>query len=115
MSASPQAPTTAHSEADSPWLEPPGAGRALGIGVAIGVIASFIASAGLLLANGQSVGAAIGLGAFVAIWGGLGFGGMVGGVIWASSLESNAAHDATARSETGPSADQAADQTAHAA
>jgi hypothetical protein len=115
MTASPQAPVTTPSEADSPWLEPPGAGRALGIGVTIGVIASFVASAGLLLASGQSVGAAIGLGAFVAIWGGLGFGGMVGGVIWASRLESEAAHDAIARSETGPPADQAVDQTVHAA
>lgn len=62
-------------------------GKALTIGVAIGVAVSFFGVGGAFLAAGQGWGAAIGMGAFVAFWGGLGFGVMVGGVVWATQAE----------------------------
>ncbi len=57
-------------------------GKALTIGVLIGVAVSFIGVGGAFLAGGQGWGPALGMGAFVAAWGGLGFGVMVGGVVW---------------------------------
>ncbi len=73
------------------WKESPGFGRALTIGVTIGAIASFLAVGGGILLAGQGVAAAIGLGLFTAFWGGLGFGAMIAGVVWATRLEA-AAH-----------------------
>lgn len=69
------------------WENPPGMARALTIGVAIGVLVSFFGVGAVLLLMGEGWGAAIGMGLFVAAWGGLGFGGMLGGVIWASRVE----------------------------
>ena len=40
-----------------------------------------------LLVGGSGAGAAVGLGLFIAFWGGLGFGTMVGGVTWVSQHE----------------------------
>ena len=85
--------TTLPVDPDSPWLEAPGIGKALARGVAVGIVISFLGVGAVLLAAGQSIGAALAMGAFVAIWGGLGFGGMVGGVVWANRLEQQAAHD----------------------
>lgn len=62
-------------------------GSPLLTGVIVGVVVSFVVVTGGLLATGQGVGASLGLGAFVAFWGGLGFGGMVGGVVWATREE----------------------------
>ncbi len=72
------------------WLEPPGMAKALTIGVAVGVAVSFFGVGGAFLAAGQPWTTAIGMGVFVAMWGGLGFGGMLGGVIWASGVEGSA-------------------------
>ena len=75
------------------WLEPPGMAKALTIGVAVGVAASFFGVGGAFLAAGQPWTTAIGMGVFVAMWGGLGFGGMLGGVIWASRVEGATEHE----------------------
>lgn len=55
--------------------------------IAIGVLASFVGVTAGMVAIGEGWGAAVGLGAFVGFWGGLGFGAMVGGVIWATRAE----------------------------
>ena len=68
----------------SPWQEQPGMGRAILVGSAIGVVISFVGVTAGMLAYGIEWGSAVGLGAFVAFWGGLGFGSMMGGVVWAS-------------------------------
>jgi hypothetical protein len=69
------------------WDDPPGMGRALTLGIAAGMAASFLGVGGAFLVAGQGWGAAIGMGAFVAAWGGFGFGFMVSGVIWATRAE----------------------------
>jgi hypothetical protein len=69
------------------WADPPGMGKALTIGVVIGTAASFLGVGAAFLIGGQGWGTAIGMGAFVAMWGGLGFGFMVSGVIWATRAE----------------------------
>ena len=61
--------------------------KALTIGVAVGVAASFLGVGGAFLASGQPWTTSIAMGVFVAMWGGLGFGGMLGGVIWASRFD----------------------------
>ena len=48
---------------------------------------SFVGVAVPFLVGGQAWGASIGMGAFVAAWGGLGFGVMIGGVVWATQVE----------------------------
>jgi len=80
LDTNPEDPATA-------WADPPGLGRALTIGIAIGVAISFCGVAGPFLAGGQGWGASIGMGVFVAAWGGLGFGVMIGGVVWATRVE----------------------------
>lgn len=61
--------------------------RAFRVSVVVGVVVSFVGVSGALLAAGQGIGASLGLGAFVAFWGGLGFGVMIGGVVWATRSE----------------------------
>lgn len=73
--------------------------KALTIGVAIGVAASFFGVGGAFLAAGQDWATSIGMGLFVAMWGGLGFGGMLGGVVWASRVEESAKRDRVAARE----------------
>lgn len=81
------APVTAEPDSEESWVEPPGLGKALVVGVVVGVVVSFIVVATALRETGQDWGAALGMGAFVAFWGGLGFGGMISGVIWATRNE----------------------------
>lgn len=73
--------------------EAPGMAKALTIGVTLGIALSFFGVAGALLLGGRSLSTAVGLGVFVAIWGGLGFGGMIGGVVWATRAEEAAKRD----------------------
>lgn len=74
------------------WTEPVGLLRSVVVGALIGVVLSFVGTTiGILLA-GQDLGPAIGLGVFVAFWGGLGFGTMVGGVVWVSNHEEAHGH-----------------------
>ncbi|WP_421119637.1 hypothetical protein ACE2AJ_20115 [Aquihabitans daechungensis] len=78
---------------DTAWADPPGMAKALVIGVAVGVAVSFFGVGGAFLAGGQGWGPSIGMGVFVAMWGGLGFGGMIGGVVWASRVEEAATRE----------------------
>lgn len=85
------------------WVEPPGMGKTLLVGVSIGVFVAFIGVAGAMLASGQGVGASIGLGAFVAAWGGFGFGMMIGGVVWATRIEEANGRNRTKDAQPEPS------------
>jgi hypothetical protein len=96
-------PTSEAFDPSTAWVEPPGMAKALTTGVAIGVAASFLGVGGAFLAAGQGWRTAIGMGLFVAVWGGLGFGGMLGGVIWASRMEEEADRERRAAHETPPS------------
>lgn len=80
------------------WASPPGLGRCLGIGSGIGVAVAFLGVAVPSLLSGMEPGAALGFGVFVAFWGGLGFGSMMGGVAYVTGLE-KAAAAATAAEE----------------
>lgn len=51
------------------------------VGSVVGVILSFAGATAGMVAAGVETGAALGFGAFVAFWGGLGFGSMMGGVL----------------------------------
>jgi hypothetical protein len=72
--------------ADAPG-EPPGLERLLVIGLGVAVTASIVGVGGAFLVGGQGWEVAIGMGIFVAFWGGLGFGGMVAGVVWATRVD----------------------------
>lgn len=69
------------------WEEPVGLLRSVVTGAIIGVVIAFIGTTIGMLAADVETGSAIGLGLFVAFWGGLGFGSMVGGVVWVSKNE----------------------------
>lgn len=80
------------------WTEPVGLLRSVVVGALVGVVLSFVGTTvGMLLADVE-FGSAVGLGLFIAFWGGLGFGTMVGGVVWVSNEEERSgghADDAT--------------------
>lgn len=58
-----------------------GIGKAFIAGSVIGFVLSFTLFGGVALLAGLGVGAAIGIGMFTALWGGPGFGGMMGAVL----------------------------------
>lgn len=60
-------------------------GRALLWGTIIGSVLVFAFCGGIALAAGMGVPAAIGIGVFTAIWGGPGFGGMMGATVYFSN------------------------------
>ncbi len=72
---------------DGEWAEPVGMGRAVAMGGLVGVVLAFVVSTLGMLAAGVELGSALGLGLFIGFWGGLGFGVMVGGVVWVSAHE----------------------------
>ncbi len=67
------------SDVAASWQVSPVIGRTLLIGCAIGVAVSFAGMVTAGLVGGLGVGPSLGLGVFVSFWGGLGFGGMMGG------------------------------------
>ena len=67
--------------------ESPGLVRYIVIGSLVGMTLAFVAVAAAMVVAGQGWGPGVGLGAFVAFWGGIGFGSMVGGVIYLSFHE----------------------------
>lgn len=69
------------------WASPPGLGRCIGIGCGIGVVLSFIGIALPSVLAGMEWRSAVGFGVFVAFWGGLGFGSMMGGVVYLMRLD----------------------------
>lgn len=75
---------------DTRWDDPPGMGQTMIRGAVIGVVISFIGVTIGILALGADSGSAIGIGLFAAFWGGLGFGSMVGGVVYAFGAENDA-------------------------
>jgi hypothetical protein len=54
--------------------------RGVVVGAAVGIVCFVIGISALAIAVGVPVWSSIGLGAFTALWGGLGFGAMIGGV-----------------------------------
>ena len=74
------------------WREPVGLLRSVVTGAVVGVVLAFIGTTLGMLAAGVEMGSALGLGLFVAFWGGLGFGCMVGGVVWVSANEEQHGH-----------------------
>lgn len=90
-----------NSLADDPMLDlddaERGVGRSVARGSLVGVVIAFVGIAVAMLLGGKGLGAAAGLGVFVAFWGGLGFGSMIGGVMGVIRLEeAEAAADAAA-------------------
>lgn len=73
------------------WVSPPGLGRCVGIGSMIGITLAFVGVAVPSLLVDMEWRSAVGFGAFVAFWGGLGFGSMMGGVAYVMGLERAAA------------------------
>lgn len=85
------------------WSDPTGMGRSMVIGCSIGVVVSFVGvTVGILSAGGTAWQSAVGLGVFVAFWGGLGFGSMMGGVAWLSKLETTSAPATNATTTPAP-------------
>ncbi len=69
------------------WDEPVGLLRSIVVGAIIGVVIAMVGVTVGMLAADIEWQSAVGLGVFVAFWGGLGFGTMVGGVVWVSKHE----------------------------
>lgn len=58
-----------------------GIARAFVVGSIVGFVATFAVCGGIALACGSGAVAASGIGLFTAVWGGPGFGGMMGAVL----------------------------------
>ena len=71
----------------SEWRDPPGIGRTVMISSSIGVVLSLVLITLGMMAAGQVWQSALALGAFIAFWGGLGFGSMIGGVVYLTRLD----------------------------
>ena len=71
----------------APWQDPPGLGKSVLVGSTIGVVLAFLFVTGGMLATGTVWQSAVGVGVFVSFWGGLGFGSMMGGVMYVSRLQ----------------------------
>jgi hypothetical protein len=67
--------------AEEPPLDEPRVGRSAAIGAVIGFLAGACLVAIGCALDGLDIGSSIGLGVFVGMWGGAGFGFMVGGTI----------------------------------
>jgi hypothetical protein len=68
--------------------EAPGVGRFVLVGCLIGASSALALVGGGLLAAGVDTAGAAGIAGVAAFWGGLGFGGMMGGVAHATKVES---------------------------
>ena len=73
-------PVTGRTAGDGP---PSGFGRAATIGAVIGYLVVLILVIGIVLVTGAGVASALAIGAFAALWGGPGWGGMIGAVRYA--------------------------------
>lgn len=88
------------------WRDPPGMGRILVASSAIGVVLSLVLITIGMMAAGQVWQSSLALGVFIAFWGGLGFGSMVGGVVYLTRIE-KAAKVLEAESSTAARANEA--------
>lgn len=70
--------------------EAPGLGRLVGVAASIICTSVFVIVTAGLFATGTDLMPAMGIAFFAAAWGGGGFSAMIGGVIYASRLESEA-------------------------
>jgi len=68
-------------------VEPLGLGHSLAVGAVVGMVLALVGVTLGLMATGLSWVDSIGVGIFAAFWGGIGFGTMIGGVIFLSNLE----------------------------
>lgn len=78
------------SDAVASWKEHPAVGRTFVTGCMIGAALAFSGVLFACLVGGMDAGPALGLAVFSAFWGGIGFGGMLGGaagLIQAEALE----------------------------
>lgn len=80
-------PAQRPSEAPVATSEDAGLVGAFVKGSLVGFVAVFVLLGGMTLAVGMGIGAALGVGAFTAFWGGPGFGGMMGAVLHYSRNE----------------------------
>ena len=80
-------PSTAAPTAPPATSDDAGLVRAFVKGSIIGFVAVFVLLGGITLAAGMGIAAALGVGAFTAVWGGPGFGGMMGAVLHYSRTE----------------------------
>jgi hypothetical protein len=78
---------TAVIAAPAETSEDAGLFRAFVKGSIIGFVAVFVLLGGMILAVGMGIAAALGVGAFTAVWGGPGFGGMMGAILHDSRTE----------------------------
>ncbi|HWJ98275.1 MAG TPA: hypothetical protein VNQ33_08955 [Acidimicrobiales bacterium] len=65
----------------------PGLGRSIAVAAAVSMAVVLAAVTGVLVATGAPVVTSLGIGAFAALWGGGGFGAMIGGVLYAQRVE----------------------------
>ena len=75
------------SDSERAAAEAVGLAKSVAVGSLIGVVVSFFVVLLAMGLAGYGWGPGAGLAAFTAFWGGLGFGSMVGGVTYLSSLE----------------------------
>ncbi len=78
------APATAGERPATPtsrWLAEPNVGRGALRGAALGFVCSLVGIGTFGTVSGMDPGSALGMGAFVGVWGGAGFGFMLGGTI----------------------------------
>jgi hypothetical protein len=73
-------------------LAPPGTLRSVVIGSVVGVVGGFVFVAGGMAVSGFTGTEALAVGGMGALWGGLGFGSMFGGVMHLTKLEALEGH-----------------------
>ena len=79
----------ADHEGHGSTTEPPGLGKSVLIGSLIGMVLALAVVTLGLLAWGATAPESLGVAIFAAFWGGIGFGSMVGGVVFVSNLQAH--------------------------
>jgi hypothetical protein len=94
--------TERRSSGQAPEASEAGIGRAAVKGAIIGYFAVLTIVAGIVLAAGAGLGVALAVGAYVAIWGGPGWGGMIGAQRCADRIADDERSAAHRRAEEAP-------------
>lgn len=84
---SPHVATQTVAAAAASSEEVPGLGRSIAVACSVTISVTFAAITLGLVATGTSLASAIGIGLFAGVWGGGGFGAMIGGVVHAHRPE----------------------------